>query len=143
MKNPAMIKLEKTAIFYEDMTQFIEALDLGVESDLKRCGDKEYIAGAVQLMTLHGSKGLEFPAVFIFGAQKGKIPFESERHPADIEEERRLLYVGMTRAKEELILTTSGEESQFLEGMTEEWILRESARKEKKDEGYEQMSLFI
>lgn len=143
LKNPAMIKLEKTAIFYEDMTQFIEALDLGVESDLKRCGDKEYIAGAVQLMTLHGSKGLEFPAVFIFGAQKGKIPFESERHPADIEEERRLLYVGMTRAKEELILTTSGEESQFLEGMTEEWILRESARKEKKDEGYEQMSLFI
>lgn len=143
VENPAMIKLEKTAIFYEDMTQFIEALDLGVESDLKRCGDKEYTAGAVQLMTLHGSKGLEFPAVFIFGAEKGKIPFESERHPADTEEERRLLYVGMTRAKEELILTTSGEESQFLEGMTEEWILRESARKEKKDEGYEQMSFFI
>lgn len=143
VENPAMIKLEKTALFYEDMTQFLEALDLGVESDLKRCGDKEYTAGAVQLMTLHGSKGLEFPAVFIFGAEKGKIPYESERHPADTEEERRLLYVGMTRAKEELILTTSGEESQFLEGMTEEWILRESARKEKKDEGYEQMSLFI
>ncbi len=143
VENPAMTKLEKTAIFYEDMTQFIEALDLGVESDLKRCGDKEYTAGAVQLMTLHGSKGLEFPAVFIFGAEKGKIPFESERYPADTEEERRLLYVGMTRAKEELILTTSGEESQLLEGMTEELILRESARKEKKDEGYEQMSFFI
>lgn len=143
VENPAMIKLEKTALFYEDMTQFLEALDLGVESDLKRCGDKEYTAGAVQLMTLHGSKGLEFPAVFIFGAEKGKIPYESERHPADTEEERRLLYVGMTRAKEELILTTSGEESQFLEGMTEELILRESARKEKKDEGYEQMSFFI
>ena len=48
----------------------------------------------------HGSKGLEFPAVFIYGAREGNIPLENEKRPSDEEEERRLLYVGMTRAKE-------------------------------------------
>lgn len=60
----------------------------------------------------------------------------------DIEEERRLFYVGMTRAKEELILTTSREESVFLEDMPEEFLLRESADKRKQNGGGEQLNLF-
>lgn len=141
-ENKSMRKLAKTAVFYETMDAFLQALDFGVESDLRRCGDKEYSAGAVTLMTLHGAKGLEFPAVFICGAAKGRIPLENEKHPADIEEERRLFYVGMTRAKEELILTYAGEESEFLSGLAEGLLEKEEADKRKREGGYEQLSLF-
>ena len=65
-------------------------------------------------MTLHASKGLEFPAVLLAGLKVGSLPLETKGRPADLEEERRLFYVGMTRAKEELILTTAGEPSLFL-----------------------------
>ena len=93
-------------------------------------------------MTLHGSKGLEFPAVILYGVRDGMIPFESENHPTDKEEERRLFYVGMTRAKEELILTSSGEPSQFLDEIPEIMIQKEETGKKKKEEKYCQMSLF-
>ena len=93
-------------------------------------------------MTLHGSKGLEFPAVFIYGADQGSIPLESEKHPTDREEERRLFYVGMTRAKEELILTTSGEKSEFLKALPEGLIETENAEKTRRGESWHQMSLF-
>ncbi|MEX1138725.1 MAG: UvrD-helicase domain-containing protein [Bacteroidota bacterium] len=61
---------------------------------------------AVTLMTLHSSKGLEFPVVIITGLEEGILPFyTSAIDRTELEEERRLLYVGMTRAKEKLILT--------------------------------------
>ena len=113
-----------------------------MESDLRRCGGKQYHSGAVMLMTLHGSKGLEFPAVFIYGAREGNIPLENEKRPADEEEERRLLYVGMTRAKEELILTCSGEESRFLAHLSGNALFREKEKPRKKEESCHQMSLF-
>ncbi len=59
----------------------------------------------VSLMTMHASKGLEFPTVFISGCEDGYIPFD--RSDIDREEERRLFYVAMTRAKEQLFLTRS------------------------------------
>lgn len=93
-------------------------------------------------MTLHGSKGLEFPVTIIHGVQKGMIPLEHAKYATDEEEERRLLYVGMTRAKEELILTAAGEESLFLSVLKEPDIVREEAGKKKKTETYHQMSLF-
>ncbi len=76
----------------------------------------EGATGAVTLMTLHGAKGLEFPVVFVIGCEEGLLPFvrgdsqaESWQSPQisreQMEEERRLAFVGMTRAKEKLILT--------------------------------------
>jgi DNA helicase-2/ATP-dependent DNA helicase PcrA len=60
----------------------------------------------VSLMTLHSAKGLEFPLVVVSGLEDGVLPhFNSSGSPDDIEEERRLLYVGMTRARERLFLS--------------------------------------
>lgn len=65
-------------------------------------------AEGVPLMTIHAAKGLEFPVVFLAGCEEGLLPCTLWRD-ADLEEERRLFYVGMTRAKEALILTASRE----------------------------------
>ena len=62
---------------------------------------------AVSLMTLHASKGLEFECVFIPGCEDGLLPYHLYKKEVDTEEEKRLLYVGMTRAKETLCLTHS------------------------------------
>lgn len=59
----------------------------------------------VRLMTLHASKGLEFPVVFITGCEENLLPLNLDKRPCDPQEERRLFYVGMTRAKEVLFLT--------------------------------------
>lgn len=141
-QNQSLINLSSMAIFYNRMQELLDALLLGEEGDLKRCGGKSYAADAVSLMTLHGSKGLEFPVVILYGTGKGELPLESEKYPVDEEEERRLFYVGMTRAKEELILTYAEEPSPFLGEIPEAVIKRETAGKKKAVETAVQMSLF-
>ncbi len=61
----------------------------------------------ITLMTMHAAKGLEFKVVFIVGMEEGLFPTDATVHPSDIEEERRLFYVAMTRAEERLFLTWS------------------------------------
>ncbi len=68
----------------------------------------------VHLLTLHGAKGLEFEAVFIPRIEERELPIRQAKKPDEIAEERRLLYVGMTRAKRHLALTWSGKPSRFL-----------------------------
>ncbi|MGE4233889.1 MAG: ATP-dependent helicase [Bacteriovoracia bacterium] len=83
---------------------FLETITLSNEQEDKQ----EYPAGRVGMMTLHTSKGLEFPVVFMVGMEEGLFPsirpYEQETDE-DIEEERRLCYVGMTRAKQKLFMT--------------------------------------
>lgn len=137
-----MEKLVSMSLFYKTMPEFLEALSFGGESDLKRCGGKTYTGDAVTLMTLHGSKGLEFPVVMICGIRKGRIPLETDKQGADMKEERRLFYVGMTRARDELILLTSSEPSVFLEDVPEEYMIRNIAGKQKAYYSGKQMNLF-
>ena len=137
-----MKMLADMAVMYTRTPEFLEALSMGEEGDLKRCGGRSYSADTVQLMTLHGSKGLEFPVVLIYGAGRGEIPPESEKHPSDTEEERRLFYVGMTRAKDELIVSYTGEPSMFIGELNEKYMEKENTGKERKQQDAVQMSLF-
>lgn len=68
----------------------------------------------VQLMTLHSAKGLEFPVVFMVGMEEDGFPHvRAKQDPAELEEERRLCYVGITRAEKHLLLTWAGKRYQF------------------------------
>ncbi|MBE5801927.1 MAG: hypothetical protein E7319_06520 [Clostridiales bacterium] len=107
-------QLLDAAVFHKRMDEFLYALQTGEEADIRRRSGAEHLSGAVSLMTLHGSKGLEFPVVFLAGVNAGDLPHLRENEPSDEEEERRLFFVGMTRAKEELVLTCGGETSPFL-----------------------------
>ena len=65
-------------------------------------------------MTIHAAKGLEFPVVFIAGCENGLLPFQPlDGDVSDIEEERRLFYVAMTRAKERLYITFAKKRMRF------------------------------
>jgi DNA helicase II / ATP-dependent DNA helicase PcrA len=83
------------------LTAFLQSSALSSDLDNLQEGKK-----AVSLMTLHSSKGLEFPVVFLVGLEQGLFPnYRSIQDPAALEEERRLCYVGITRAKERLYLS--------------------------------------
>jgi DNA helicase-2/ATP-dependent DNA helicase PcrA len=94
-------QLARRAIPFENrLTDFLESMVLQRETDLY-----DPRADRVTLMTLHAAKGLEFPVVFIVGCEEGLLPYQRQDEKPDIEEERRLFYVGMTRAQQRLILT--------------------------------------
>ncbi|MCI9273301.1 MAG: UvrD-helicase domain-containing protein [Clostridiales bacterium] len=122
MPNDNLERFLNMSVFHPTMSDFLENLLTGQEGDIVRSAGKRYLSNAVTLMTLHGSKGLEFPVVFLCGVKKGWIPLEQPGRSADLEEERRLFYVGMTRAKEELFLMTSSEPSSFLTDVPKEYV---------------------
>jgi DNA helicase-2/ATP-dependent DNA helicase PcrA len=75
------------------------------------------VADGVVLATLHAAKGLEWDAVFCAGVREGRLPFSMADTPAEIEEERRLFYVGVTRARRNLMISWRGRPSRFLDAM--------------------------
>ena len=111
-----------------ELNGFLDRVSLA--SDLDTYNDK---TDQVSLMTLHSAKGLEFPLTFIIGLEENLLPHFNSVRDGEIEEERRLLYVGLTRAKKKIYLTSSsrrlifGKEenpspSRFLSEIPEEFI---------------------
>jgi DNA helicase II / ATP-dependent DNA helicase PcrA len=118
----------ETAEAEDTLTAFLDQIAL--VSDIDRWQGRE----GISVMTLHSAKGLEFPVVAVSGLESGLLPhYNAKNTPAEVEEERRLLYVGMTRARERLLLSccqrrrVSGkyqdqEESPFLAEIPERYL---------------------
>lgn len=137
---------------FEGLKEFIDETALMQDKDVY-----DQSKDAVTLLTMHASKGLEFPIVFIAGASEGLTPYQFSEEEVNEEEERRLFYVGMTRAEEELHIIHANErnffgdkhemkESRFLKDIPEELIEKKEQEKvirEKKPEvPDEQASMF-
>ncbi len=127
-----LVELVNVASEYDDeedgLCAFLDRTALAAPVDEVKAGD------AVTLMTLHSAKGLEFPVVFMVGMEEGFLPhYRSQESTFALEEERRLCYVGMTRAKELLYLTRAekrlcygslkyNQPSRFLEEIPDELV---------------------
>ncbi|MFR8103601.1 MAG: ATP-dependent helicase [Clostridia bacterium] len=91
------------------LSEFLEGITLS--SDIDGMDEEQ---DSITLMTLHSAKGLEFPVVFLVGMEEGIFPgYKSIGEPKELEEERRLCYVGITRAKEHLYLTCAKQRTMF------------------------------
>lgn len=98
---------------HADLDEFLEAVALVSASD------EEVSDSTVVMMTLHTAKGLEFPVVFLTGMEDGIFPHQrSMTDPSELEEERRLCYVGITRARERLFMTLASSRGQWGEGLS-------------------------
>ncbi len=121
-----------------DLASYLEEVSLVADIDNY---DKD--ADAVTIMTVHSAKGLEFPVVFLPGMEEGIFPgIQTSVFPEELEEERRLAYVAITRAKERLLLTHVRERllfgqtqfnrlSRFIEEIPSEYITKELNETEK------------
>lgn len=108
-------RLENLGSLVSDAATFTSLPDFLEEVALMSSADQDSKHDAVTLMTLHAAKGLEFPVVFMVGMEEGIFPHSRvfESGPEDLEEERRLCYVGITRAREELYLSYAESRLQF------------------------------
>jgi DNA helicase II / ATP-dependent DNA helicase PcrA len=105
------------------LNDFLSSASLASDLDDLQEGDEK-----VSLMTLHSAKGLEFPVVFLVGLEQGLLPHSrSIQDPLELEEERRLCYVGITRAQEQLFLTYAQE--RFVWGSWERKLPSQFCRK--------------
>src|SRR5690606_12802200 len=92
----------------DDKTLVAFLTDLALIADIDQMDKEDTSNDSVVLMTLHSAKGLEFPVVFLIGLEEGVFPHSrSLMEESEMEEERRLAYVGITRAEEELYITNA------------------------------------
>ena len=94
-------ELINVAAEYTALSDFLNSMSLNDKDD----GEDEEDDNKVTMMTMHASKGLEFPVVFVVGSNEGICPHWKSIESGDVPEERRLFYVAMTRAKERLFIT--------------------------------------
>ncbi|MEG0259969.1 MAG: DNA helicase PcrA [Lysinibacillus sp.] len=98
----------------DDKTLISFLTDLALVADIDALDKEDTSKGSVILMTMHAAKGLEFPVVFIIGMEENIFPHSRSLDNNDeMEEERRLAYVGITRAEERLYLTCAGSRTIF------------------------------
>ena len=107
--------LDELAEWFEGGPRGASAGDLAAQLALLSRNDKDDGGNQVRLMSLHAAKGLEFGCVFIVGCEDGTLPHEAALEEGSLEEERRLMYVGITRAKSRLWLSHSRETRRFRE----------------------------
>ncbi len=106
-ENEELEHLKRISENYRNLEDLIKFLPLAQEADIFRRGDKTTGTETITLSTLHAAKGLEFPVVFLAGVEEGLLPFGKEPDQDTIDEEQRLFYVGVTRAKHRLYLINS------------------------------------
>jgi DNA helicase-2/ATP-dependent DNA helicase PcrA len=139
LANPPERLGEQEAVRQADLRRLVELaaeLDDGVltlagfAAELERRFDRDAEARGVNLLTYHAAKGLEFDAVFLPRLEQGELPIRQARTPDAVDEERRLLYVGLTRARRHLCLTWAerGKPSRFLGELGVEPARRPAAR---------------
>lgn len=107
--------VEELAEWFEGGVRGASVGDLAAQLALLSRNDKDDGGNQVRMMTLHAAKGLEFRYVFIVGCEDGVLPHETAMEEGSLEEERRLMYVGITRAKEGLYLSHSRMTRKFRE----------------------------
>lgn len=125
--NEILAELEESAKQYASIEEWFRHIERYTEMLRLKEQQKSAKQEGVRLMTLHAAKGLEFDSVFLIEANEGQIPYKKAKTEMETEEERRLFYVGMTRAKERLtvcyVKTKNGkasEPSRFVDELMEE-----------------------
>ncbi|MEL0628356.1 DNA helicase Rep [Psychromonas aquatilis] len=121
----AEMQMKNVSTLFKWVTEMLKGDDLDEEMTLEQVvarltlrdmlsrNENEEELDQVQLMTLHASKGLEFPYVYMIGMEEGLLPHQVSIDENNVEEERRLAYVGITRAQKELTFTLAKERSQY------------------------------
>jgi DNA helicase-2/ATP-dependent DNA helicase PcrA len=98
---------------HDRLQSFLEEITL----DTEREEEKEEAGDAVTLITMHSCKGLEFPHVYIVGMEEGLLPHSRSKEENTLDEERRLFYVALTRAKESLTISHCASRKKFGQSM--------------------------
>ncbi|MDA7745792.1 DNA helicase Rep [Psychromonas sp.] len=159
----AEMQMKNVSTLFKWVTEMLKGDDLDEEMTLEQVvarltlrdmlsrNEGEEELDQVQLMTLHASKGLEFPYVYMIGMEEGLLPHQVSIDEDNVEEERRLAYVGITRAQKELTFTLAKERSQygevikpepsrFLNELPQEDVEWESGPKKRTDEQKKQLA---